>query len=93
MKRTFATIAVFLVLLLIPFVVWAQTNVTLWDFLSGGDGVRWKAIINEFNTSQSEAFALCPLGAAEATQPDVARSRSKVTAGAMGWLSTALCLP
>ncbi len=54
MKRTFATIAVFLVLLLIPFVVWAQTNVTLWDFLSGGDGVRWKAIINEFNTSQSD---------------------------------------
>ena len=40
-----------------------------------------------------EAFALCLLGAAEATQPDVARSRSEVTAGAMGRLSTALCLP
>ena len=54
MKRSIAKIAVFLVVLLVPLALWAQTNVVLWDFLSGGDGVRWKAIINEFNTSQSD---------------------------------------
>jgi len=54
MKRTIPMIIVFLVLLLIPLATWAQTNVTLWDFLSGGDGVRWKAIIDEFNKSQSD---------------------------------------
>lgn len=30
------------------------TVITLWDFLSGGDGVRWKEIIDGFNNSQSE---------------------------------------
>jgi len=28
-------------------------KVALWDFLSGGDGVRWKQIIADFNASQS----------------------------------------
>ncbi len=27
----------------------AQQNITRWDFLSGGDGVRMKALINRFN--------------------------------------------
>lgn len=55
MKRSIRIFGVFLVaFLLVPLAMWAQTNVTLWDFLSGGDGVRWKAIINEFNTGQNE---------------------------------------
>ena len=40
-----------------------------------------------------EAFALCLLGAAEATKPDVARSRLEVAVGVVGRLGTALCLP
>ena len=28
-------------------------EITLWDFLSGGDGVRWKAILDSFNSSQT----------------------------------------
>jgi multiple sugar transport system substrate-binding protein len=28
-------------------------EVNLWDFLSGGDGVRWKQIISDFNASQT----------------------------------------
>ena len=42
---------------------------------------------------RTEAFALCLFGAAEATPRDVAKSRSEVAAGAIGRLSTALCLP
>jgi multiple sugar transport system substrate-binding protein len=38
--------------LLIPAVAFAQIQVTLWDFMSGGDGVRWKQIIKDFNESQ-----------------------------------------
>ena len=30
----------------------APTPVTLWDFLSGGDGVRWRAMLDAFNSSQ-----------------------------------------
>lgn len=51
MKRSFGLVIV--LLLLVPLAIFAQTKVTLWDFLSGGDGVRWKAIISEFNSSQS----------------------------------------
>src|SRR5690349_8022015 len=32
----------------------AQTTITYWDFLSGGDGVRMKQIVDHFNKSQSE---------------------------------------
>ena len=32
----------------------AQTELTYWDFLGGGDGVRNKQIVEEFNKSQSE---------------------------------------
>jgi multiple sugar transport system substrate-binding protein len=39
--------------LLIPALAWSQIQVTLWDFMSGGDGVRWKQIISDFNASQS----------------------------------------
>ncbi len=55
MKRpVFKGIAV-LVLLLAPLLAYAApTPVTLWDFLSGGDGVRWRAIIDQFNSSQNK---------------------------------------
>ncbi len=32
----------------------APTEITYWDFLGGGDGVRMKQIVEEFNKSQSE---------------------------------------
>ncbi len=31
----------------------APVEITLWDFLSGGDGVRWKQIVDEFNKGQT----------------------------------------
>jgi multiple sugar transport system substrate-binding protein len=31
----------------------APVEITLWDFLSGGDGVRWKQIVEDFNKSQT----------------------------------------
>ncbi len=30
------------------------TKIVLWDFLSGGDGVRWTQILNDFNASQDK---------------------------------------
>jgi len=54
MKRSIGMTVALLVVLFTPLAIWAQTTVNLWDFLSGGDGVRWKAIINEFNTGQSD---------------------------------------
>jgi len=39
-------------LLLVPAILSAQTQITLWDFMSGGDGIRWKQIISDFNASQ-----------------------------------------
>ena len=35
-------------------VTFAQTEVVWWDFLSGGDGVRMKALIDEFNSSHPD---------------------------------------
>lgn len=32
----------------------AQTDITWWDFLSGGDGVRMKALIKEFNETHPD---------------------------------------
>src|ERR1700745_1264638 len=32
----------------------APTELTYWDFLGGGDGVRMKQIVEEFNKSQGE---------------------------------------
>lgn len=32
----------------------AQTKVVFWDFFGGGDGIRMKQIVDEFNASQSE---------------------------------------
>ena len=43
-------------------------------------------------TTLREAFALCPLGAAEPVPPDIARSRLEGAAGAVELMSTALCL-
>lgn len=45
MKRLFAAAA--MTLMAIPAV--AQENVTWWDFLAGGDGIRMKALIARFN--------------------------------------------
>jgi multiple sugar transport system substrate-binding protein len=43
-----------LLALVLPMLAWAApVTVTLWDFLSGGDGVRWTQIIDAFNKSQS----------------------------------------
>ncbi|WEX89813.1 ABC transporter substrate-binding protein [Sinorhizobium garamanticum] len=33
---------------------YAQTDITWWDFLSGGDGVRMKALIKEFNETHPD---------------------------------------
>ena len=40
--------------LLAPAASRAAVEITLWDFLSGGDGVRWKQIVEDFNKSQSD---------------------------------------
>jgi len=32
----------------------AETNITWWDFLSGGDGIRMKALIKEFNDTHPD---------------------------------------
>lgn len=34
--------------------VFAQTTVTWWDFLGGGDGVRMKSLIDDFNASHDD---------------------------------------
>jgi multiple sugar transport system substrate-binding protein len=34
--------------------IYAATELTYWDFLGGGDGVRMKQIVEEFNKSQSD---------------------------------------
>jgi multiple sugar transport system substrate-binding protein len=44
-KNLFAASAI----ALMAFPALAQENVTWWDFLSGGDGVRMKALISRFN--------------------------------------------
>jgi multiple sugar transport system substrate-binding protein len=55
MKRPVFKVIAVLVLLLAPLLAYAApTPVTLWDFLSGGDGVRWRAIIDQFNSSQNK---------------------------------------
>ncbi len=54
MKRSLVKGIVLFVLLCAPLLAYAApTPVTLWDFLSGGDGVRWRAIIDAFNSGQS----------------------------------------
>ena len=53
MKKTLFKGIVMLVLLCAPLLAYAApTPVTLWDFLSGGDGVRWRSIIDSFNSGQ-----------------------------------------
>ncbi len=38
--------------------VQAQENVVWWDFLAGGDGVRMKALIDQFNTEHQGQIAI-----------------------------------
>ena len=53
-KKTLVMVVLLLAVLCAPLLTWAApTPVTLWDFLSGGDGVRWRAIIDAFNSSQN----------------------------------------
>ncbi|MET0905754.1 MAG: extracellular solute-binding protein [Tardiphaga sp.] len=40
--------------------VQAQENVVWWDFLSGGDGVRMKALIEQFNTEHAGEITIEP---------------------------------
>jgi multiple sugar transport system substrate-binding protein len=55
MKRSVVKGILMLVILCAPLLAYAApTQVTLWDFLSGGDGVRWRAIIDAFNSSQKD---------------------------------------
>jgi multiple sugar transport system substrate-binding protein len=51
--RALKTIAVGTLLMLLG-VTFAQTQITWWDFLSGGDGVRMKAMIDEFNATHPD---------------------------------------
>jgi len=53
LKRTRMVLLIGLVLL-VPALAWSQTQVTLWDFMSGGDGVRWKQLVSDFNASQKD---------------------------------------
>ena len=43
-----------LVLLSVASAALAQTEITWWDFLSGGDGVRMKSMIDEFNSTHPD---------------------------------------
>lgn len=52
-KKLRLAMLIFLVLL-VPAFTWSQTQVTLWDFMSGGDGVRWKQLVSDFNASQKD---------------------------------------
>ncbi len=55
MRRTLVKGILLLALICVPLIASAApTQVTLWDFLSGGDGVRWRSIIDSFNSSQSD---------------------------------------
>ncbi len=40
--------------LLLPALAHAATQITYWDFLGGGDGVRMKSIVEDFNKSQGD---------------------------------------
>ncbi|MEM6428120.1 MAG: extracellular solute-binding protein [Deinococcota bacterium] len=51
MKQKLLGIGLVLALLSVAF---AQTEVVWWDFLSGGDGVRMKALIDEFNATHDD---------------------------------------
>ncbi|PJE27653.1 carbohydrate ABC transporter substrate-binding protein, CUT1 family [Pseudooceanicola antarcticus] len=55
MKRTFKTLAAVSALTLgLAAPAMAQVEVEWWDFLGGGDGVRMKALIEEFNAEHSD---------------------------------------
>ena len=53
---------VLLQLVLVAFTVWvtagpvlaAPITIKAWDFFTGGDGVRWKQLVDQFNRSQQE---------------------------------------
>ncbi|MEZ4630596.1 MAG: extracellular solute-binding protein [Deinococcales bacterium] len=49
----FRKLSIALALILIS-AVYAQTTVTWWDFLGGGDGIRMKKLIDDFNASHDD---------------------------------------
>ncbi|WP_375175082.1 extracellular solute-binding protein [Pseudooceanicola sp.] len=55
MKRTLSRLAATTALVMgLSAPAWAQTEVEWWDFLAGGDGVRMKALIDEFNAEHPD---------------------------------------
>ncbi|HVO21145.1 MAG TPA: extracellular solute-binding protein [Anaeromyxobacter sp.] len=54
MKIGLRRAALLCAVLLAPVASRAAVEITLWDFLSGGDGVRWKQMVEDFNKSQSD---------------------------------------
>lgn len=72
-QRASSILVALLLLITAPAVVWAggqkegaktssaasagPTKIVVWDFFSGGDGVRWQQIINDFNSSQTKLQA------------------------------------
>jgi multiple sugar transport system substrate-binding protein len=58
--KTFLKIAMLSTALLSVGSVQAQETVVWWDFLSGGDGVRMKALIEQFNTEHAGEITIQP---------------------------------
>lgn len=54
MKKAIYCLATYFLSTLASTFTQAATQLTYWDFLGGGDGVRMKQIVEEFNKSQSE---------------------------------------
>ena len=54
MKKYLYSLLSGLFLYMIPVSAFAVTEVIWWDFLGGGDGVRMKKLIDNFNSSHDE---------------------------------------
>jgi multiple sugar transport system substrate-binding protein len=53
MKKSFARSILLVMLMCAALVAYAAPmDITSWDFLGGGDGVKWTQLINDFNASQ-----------------------------------------
>jgi multiple sugar transport system substrate-binding protein len=49
-----AAVALLVTLAAGPAPAWAQVEVRMWTLLSGGDGARMRALVDDFNASQRE---------------------------------------
>jgi len=54
MENRFRRAALLCAMLLSPAAPRAAVEITLWDFFSGGDGLRWRQLVDAFNRSQGE---------------------------------------